>query len=314
MGLFGGGGGNIARRAGEEAAKSIQFTPEDIAVEGLGGVSFEGNKKNGLTGISFDPSAVQQEQIGAFGANVMPAVQGAGALTGGVTGAGQQGLTQAQAALAALGEFDPLAAAEERFTRLDNLLAERRMTDRSALESRLLQQGRLDSTAGARQLAEYEAGIERERAQMLDRQFGEAQAAQTALAQRAGMLTGIGTGAGQYLTGQAISNLQGGQAVIDPMFRMAQLSGDLEGMSLQAQQARAGAISGHNQIAGASGGGSMLGGLMTGALTAAGTAFGGPMGAMAGQALGGMLTSGGGSDFNTVGAAGNWFGPGPAQR
>ncbi|NIV28779.1 MAG: hypothetical protein GWN58_04470 [Anaerolineae bacterium] len=184
MGLFG-GGGNIARRAGEEAAKAIRFDPLDVGVEGLGDVTFgmKQDKRGQVLGdVGFQLTPEQQAQVAALQAGAVPAITGAGALSPGVLGAGQAGLAQAQQALAGLGAFDPMAAAEERFGRLDEILQRRRDVDRSALESRLLAQGRLESTAGARQMGEFEAGIERERAQLLDRQFGEAQAAQANLA------------------------------------------------------------------------------------------------------------------------------------
>jgi hypothetical protein len=293
MGLFGGGGGNIARRAGEDAAKSIRFAPPDLSVGGLGEVSFD-TSKAGISGVTTQLTPEQQAQQAAFGGLVDPAVTGVGGLSAGVLGAGQAGLEQAQSALSAFGAFDPMQAAAERFGRLDEIMQERRMQDRSALESRLLAQGRLDSTAGARQLSEFEAGIERERAQMLERQFGEAQTAQANLANIAANLTGLGQGAQQQLLGVGTAGVQGQQLVADPLFRQLALSGELGALSTQAQQARASAISGHNQIAAGAGGGSILGGLATGALTAAGGAFGGPLGAAAGRAVGGLFGGGGG--------------------
>jgi len=119
-------------------------------------------------------------------------------------GSGSQQLQAAQ-------EYDPYAAAEGLFGRLDQILAPGREQGRQGLESRLLNQGRLGSTGGAFQQQGFESAIEAERARQLNQAFGTAQGVQDSMFNRgmAGIQGALGIqGAGMN---QLNLGLQAGQ-------------------------------------------------------------------------------------------------------
>jgi hypothetical protein len=111
-----------------------------------------------------------------------------------VLSSGQPYLTAGQGALSQLGSFDPFAAAEEQFGRLDAILEPGRNQARMGTAGGLLSTGRLGSTAGSRTQAEVEGEIERQRQGLLGEQFLGAQQTQQNLMQMATGLTQAGRG------------------------------------------------------------------------------------------------------------------------
>ena len=119
-----------------------------------------------------------QEQAGAFFSQVPQAGAQAQGMSEGFLG-------QAQ-------EFDPFAAAETQFSRLDEILARSSGQERTGTQGALLASGRLGSSAGARVQGSLEQGIQDQRAQMLDRSFMQAQQVQDSLINRGTTLGAFG--------------------------------------------------------------------------------------------------------------------------
>jgi len=191
---------------------TAEFTPMDIT-SGAGTATFD-------------------EGVGTF--QLSPELQ---ATYEQLLGGGREGI-------AAAGGYDPYAAAETLFGRMDQILAGGRERQRQGLESRLLSQGRLGSTGGAFEFQGLESTIEAERARQLNQAFGTAQQVQQGMFGRglAELQAGIGLqGIGQS---QLALGLQAGQG---------------------AQQAQMFNI--QNQIAASQQMPSLLAGLGTGALT-----------------------------------------------
>lgn len=125
---------------------------------------------SGATGTgSFDPktgeiiSTLSPELQALFEQQL----QQAGGFLGSVGTAGETAIQTGEGFLSAAQTFDPFAAAEEQFKRLDAILAPGRNAASMGTAGGLLATGRLGSTAGNRVQAETEAAIERERQQLL---------------------------------------------------------------------------------------------------------------------------------------------------
>lgn len=276
-------GPNLARGAAERAAKGIEFQPEALFIPGIGEV---------MVGPEGQISTALAPGVGAFQellrTGATPAVTGAQALVPGQEVAGMAALAQVPGLFAGLGT-DPLALAEQRFEQLQAAVAPTREQERSALESRLLRQGRLDSTAGARELAEREAAITRQDVGLLNQLFQESE---QALQARAGLGTQLAT-LGQQLGGglfqQGFGAQQGAQQLSGPLMQLLGLSADIGGARTQADIAKAQALTNFNlaqaQTAPQGGFGGLFGSLAGGALGS----FLGPVGTAAGEALGGAL-------------------------
>jgi hypothetical protein len=289
------------------AAADLNFRLQDMGMAGIGTIGAttdaQGNQtldiqEDAQTGIFRD--ILNQGATGALGE--------AGAARPGVSGLGQAATGAAESAFGALGSFDPMTAAQDRFDKLDSILQPGRERTRSGLESRMFAQGRLDSTAGSRELADLEAGFQRERAGMLDQQFGQAQGAQQNLAGIAQGLTGTAAGVQGGIFNQGLQGIGGSQQMSEPMMRLLGMSSDFGQQTFNAklaqQQAMADAQA-SDDAAEASGGfmsgigGQILGGLATGAATA----FGGPLGGMAAKAAMGAIGGGGGGGGGFTGSA-----------
>ena len=276
--------------------KDINFRPEDIKLAGVGEI-----KSTRTKGGNFTIDATEDEQTGIFRDILQGGATGdlaaARGLSPDLARAGGQAFDAAGKAFDSFGSFDPMTAAQERFDKLDTILGEGRERTRSGLESRLFAQGRLDSTAGSRELADLEAGFQRERAGMLDQQFGQAQTAQSNLAGIAQGLTGTGAGVQSGIFNQGLQGIGGAQQLSEPMMRLLGLGQDLGNSTVNAKVSKETLKQSADAAEGGGGfmsgiGGQILGGLATGAATA----FGGPLGGMAAQpAIGGMTGGGGGN-------------------
>lgn len=115
--------------------------------------------------------------------------QGADQLAG-VPDAGEQSLGLSEGFLSEVGSFDPFAAAEEQFTRLDSILEGGRSRSRTGQAGGLLATGRLGGTSGNDAQAAVEGQIEQQRQQLLGDSFESAQRTQQGLVDR-----GVQTGA-----------------------------------------------------------------------------------------------------------------------
>lgn len=282
--------GGLSRKASERAAKAVVGFNEQvpISVGGLGSIGY-----NGLSPVmNLDPWSARQ--MGMFG--YMSADAGRQARAG-MPMAGQtsrQMFGASQGLLRSLGSFDPLQQAQTRFNRLQSVLEPQRERARSGLESRLLAQGRLDSSGGALQMGEQEQAIAAQDAQMLDQMYSEAQQAQQAQAQMAQQLGQQGASMMGGLASTAIQQEQARQGEYNPLFQLLSASQTLRQNEINRLVAGSNALQGHNATMGGGGGGlgGALGSLAGGFLGSMAS----PLGTAAGTALGGNLFgSGGGS-------------------
>ncbi len=175
------------------------------AVQAKGGVNpFSQTSSVGTTGLN----PATGEVVG----NLDPALQGifdqgvgqAGAFQNQVPTAGRQASELGAGFLEQAGEFDPFAAAQTQFDRLDAILEPGRSKARSGTASGLLSTGRLGGTAGNDVQAQVEGEIEQQRQQLLGQQFTGAQQVQDSLVNRGTNLGAFGLQqqAGQQALGQ----------------------------------------------------------------------------------------------------------------
>lgn len=145
----------------------------------------------------------------------------------GLTPLQQQYAQLGQGFLGQIGAFDPFAAAETQFQRLEDILAPGREQQRQAQESRLYAQGRLGSTGGGLEQQAFQQAIEQQRAQNLINALGQAQDIQSGLLNKGLTLSNLpGT-----MQTQALSNLMGIQGA-----GMQQLQGGAFGGGVQTTQ------------------------------------------------------------------------------
>ena len=259
----------------------VTFRPEDMAFEGIGNIDVlrtgAGNFRQTITEDDSVAGFRDQLQSGATGA-----FDASANMRGGVERAGEGAAGAAGDIFDAQRSFDPMAVAQGRFDKLDSMLEPGRERERSGLESRLFAQGRLDSTSGAREMGEYGAAIERERADMLDRQFTEGQNAQVNQLNTAGNLTGIGAGTQGGIFNQGLGGVGGAQQLSEPMLRLMGLAND---QGIASSNSKLGMVSNRQPD---KGGGSFMEGpwgkLIGAGITGAATAFGGPLGGVAANA------------------------------
>jgi len=290
MGLFG-GGGNQARRAGEQAAKNISFTPQALNLAGVGSVGV--NQVGDNFGLDLQlPGQVRDIQNTLFG-GADPALSAAGGLVGPAAANAQSLFGAGGQALSSLGSFDPLTAASDQFKRLEGILNPIRERETAGLEARLARQGILGGTSGINRLGERSAAIERERQMALLNQFQAAQQAQGNLAGLGVGLTQAGQGIGDSLFGRGVQSAQAGQQLSGPLLQLLGQSANIGQASTAADIAKSNAITGFNQQQAGSGGGG-LGGALSGLAGGALGSFLGPAGTAAGAALGGLFGDGGG--------------------
>lgn len=162
--LFGGGG-----------ASAPEFKAYSTS-SGLGDFNVKGDQIT--TKLSPEYRQIVEQLVGAFGGaspSYSPETLGLGKAAT-QTGAGF---------LESLGSYDPFAAAEEQFNRMDAILAKGRERDRTALEEKLLRQGRLGSTGGGISEEALAAAQEDARQKSLIDAFGQAQGVQAQKAQLA---------------------------------------------------------------------------------------------------------------------------------
>ena len=292
MGLFSSGGGNQMKSAAKKATKAIGFTPPDVALSGVGSVGYTIDPYKGITGVNLSPDqqllSNQQQLYGLGGANL----GAAGAFTAPTQQAGLGLLSAGQQALGQLGSFDPAQLAQERYNALQGILAPQDVTNQSALESRLLAQGRLDSTGGGAQLKAYYDSLNQRNAGLLDQAYNESQQAQQNLGNLGINLTGQGAQFGSGLFARGVQGIAAGGQALNPLYQLLNLSTGIGAQDLAGQQAKAAAIGNYNAAQAQEGGG-FLSNLLPAVATGLGTAFGGPLGGLAGSAIGGLFTSGG---------------------
>lgn len=295
----------LARQESEGlGGKDMTFRPEDVSMAGVGDIDIERTKAG-----NFRQTVTEDERTGEFRSQLQDDASGAfdtaEELRGGVAGTGADASGAARGIFGDMKSFDPMQVAQDRFDKLDSILQPARERERSGLESRLFNQGRLESTSGSRELGDYNAAIERERAGMADRQFTEAQGAQTNLLNTAGNLTGVGAGVQGGIFGQGMSGVGGAQQLSEPMMRLMGLAND---QGIASSNSKIGMMTAQQAEKESEGGGFMDGpwGKLIGAgITGAATFFGGPVGGIAAQGVLGAAssaTSGGGGGGQGVGS------------
>lgn len=294
--------GGIARNAGEAAAKAVgaPLDQAPLSIAGLGSVAYNGNTPQ----LTLSPEG--QVAQGLFSGYSNAATMASGQLlpAGSEAASGLYGASRD--ILAGIGAFNPEQQAQTRFDRLQSILAPDRERARSSLESRLLAQGRLDSSGGALQLGEQARAFAGQDAQLLDQMYKEAEAQRTqelqsaqGLAQQAGVLQG-----GLFST--AVQADQARQQQANPLFQLLQASQNVRQGELNRRVSAAQALASHNAVAGESGGssgagiGSAVGGVLGGAAglyfgTLAGNPF---LGASTGYKIGAGAGGAFGSAFD----------------
>lgn len=199
------------------------------------------------------------------------------ALTGGLAGGlssslspeqlafGQQATETGAGFLQSAGQFDPFAAAETQFGRMEEILAPGRDRARESLEGRLLRQGRLGSTGGGRTQEGLETAIEQSRRSNLYDAFGQAQGVQQQQANLAQLFGGLGLGIEQGQFQQQLGGLQGALGLEQAPLAFAEFGSSLSGQRSQHQQAQAQLEAQRNQalmgMIGGVGSGLMSGGM-----------------------------------------------------
>lgn len=173
--LLGGGGG------------STQQTQQQVRDVSGGGL-FDTTGAGQIT-LTPEMQAIQQGLFGQAGGTPL----------------GQQATELGAGFLGQVGEFDPFAAAQTQFGRMEDILTPGREQQRLAQESRLFSQGRLGSTGGAQQQKALEQTFSQQQAQNLAAALGQAQGIQGQQIQQ-GMA--LGAFAPQQQT-QALQNLLG---------------------------------------------------------------------------------------------------------
>lgn len=279
-------GPNYIRNAGQDAAKAVGYNPYDVQAGGIGSVSF----RPGGVDVTTDPRLAEQSRLLAAvnqqNLQAAPqAAQQAGRFAGNAADVSQQLLTQA-------GQFDPLAAAESRFQKLQSALAPSRQRQEAALQEQLFRQGRGNSGVANQQTAEQQAAYRLADVQALNSMYGEAQQQQNQAIQ-----TGLQAGASGYTVGQgqfqqALQGTEAGLNLAKQPLGLATVGQALGANETSADAARNTAISQYNQSQAGTGGG----GGISAALGVAGGLAGaylvpGPAGAMAGAQLGSQIGS-----------------------
>jgi len=191
------GSGNLIKSGvnsilGEEVEASDGVNPFNITTA-TGSGAF-----NPVTGNI--ESQLSPEMQALFGGQV----SGAQGAFGQVAGAGTQAQDLSAGFLSEAGEFDPFAAAEEQFGRLDAILEPGRTKARTGTAAGLLSTGRLGGTSGTDVQVGVEGEIERQRQGLLSEQFQGAQNVQDRLVNRGTSLGAFGTQ--QQLGQQAIGS------------------------------------------------------------------------------------------------------------
>ena len=148
-------------------------------VNSFGGTSSVGSTRfDAATGQS--TSTLSPEMQALFGQGVSQS----GMFAGQVPGAGAQAQDLSAGFLSQAGEFDPFAAAQTQFDRLDAILEPGRQRQREGTAGGLLTTGRLGGSAGNLVQAQVEGEIEAQRQGLLSKQFLGAQQVQQGLVDR----------------------------------------------------------------------------------------------------------------------------------
>lgn len=284
----------LIRREGEASAKRVgtQAPFENLSVGTLGRVT---------TGPDGRPQVMQtrpvaQAQSGIFNVGAQ-AGERAGEFVDPTAGFGQELLAGGRGMLADVAGFDPLNAAEDRFQRLQSVLAPQRDRQREGLEARLLAQGRLDSGQGNLLGGELERGFAAEDTNLLNKLFLEGEAAQAQARTQAQGLGQAGAAIGGGLFGQQLQAPQGAQQLDQGLLQALGASGNIGQSFLNRDISRAQAINSFNAspAAGGKGGGALgaigtIGGGILGGFATGGNPAGIAAGAQAGGALGNLFT------------------------
>lgn len=165
---------------GEGQAASTGVNPFSVST-GVGTGSF--NAGTGASTASLSP-----ELAGLFSQYL----QQAGNFAAAVPSAGAETKEMGGGFLSQATTFDPFAAAEEQFARLDAILEPGRTRARTGTAAGLLSTGRLGGTAGNEIQASVEGEIERQRQSLLGSQFTAAQDVQDRLVGRGINLRSLG--------------------------------------------------------------------------------------------------------------------------
>ena len=287
------GGINIDKNRERSAQEGIGFEGTDIRLGNVGGVQFD-PRTGEATGSVTGPNVGLAQLLTREGtAGLTAGARG----REGVTALGEQQVATGADLLSTVSSFDPLTAAETRFNRLQSILDKGRNRTRDSAESRLLAQGRLGGEGGARQLSGLEAAFAEQDAQLLDRQFSEAEAARRGGIADALAVGGAGADIQTGLTEQGFrgTGMAGdvNQLGASNLLQLLQQGGQLGALETQAEIAKSNAASNLNaNLIGKGGGGgfgSVLGTLAGGVVGS----IGGPIGTSIGTKIGGALTGGG---------------------
>ena len=286
--------GGLSRKASERAAKSvISYTDQTpLNVQGLGSVTYDGNVPN------LQLSGQGQFSAGLFGDLSNRSAYATRGLTSQAQGAAANLYGQGQRLMSQAGMFNPEQQAQTRFSRLSHILQPGRDRSQASLESRLLAQGRLDSSGGAAQLGEQQAAYANADAQMLDQMYQEAQNQRQQELQNANSLISQGGQLQGGLFSQSLMADTARQGQYTPLLGLLNTSQGLRQNEVNRRIAGSNAISGHNATMGGGGGG-----------------LGGALGTLAGGALGYFAGGGGATGMKTAmygaqigGGVGNIFG------
>lgn len=279
--------GNNSTRTAIENYRDAPLGQFPLSVANLGSVAYD---DQGRPSLNLGGSASRAQ--GMFSNLRNLGAQGAAALDPGLRQTGQQALSASQGILRGVGAFNPEQQAQTRFGRLQSILAPDRERARSSLESRLLAQGRLDSSGGALQYGEQERAFAAEDAALLDRMYAEAEGQRTQEIQNADLLANTGGRVATGLFAQAQAAEQSRQGEYSPLFQLLNASNALEQQKLGRFQNVASLQLGRYGAQGGGGGGSgALGAIGTIGGGIIGGMYGGAAGATAGAQIGGSLGS-----------------------
>jgi len=284
------GGVNIDKTMEERAQRAIGFEGTNLSFGDIGSVRFdpttgaaEGTVRGPNKGIA--DALAREGRAGLLeGANLRPDV----------AALGEQQVKTGADLLSTVANFDPMAAAETRFNRLQGILDKSRNRTRDSAESRLLAQGRLGGEGGARQLEGLEAAFAEEDARLLDSQFGEAEAAARGGIADALAIGGAGAGLQGQLSDQGFRGT-GAAAEVNQLgssnlLALLQQGGNLGSLETQAEIAKSNAASNYNaNLIGKKGGGGGFGsalGTLAGGIIGS---MGGPIGTSIGASIGGKI-------------------------
>lgn len=293
------GGPNIIKRQSHDAAMNLWNTgqsggygPASLSIGGMGTLDWSGGQP------TYTPGQTQQDLSNLYSGLFKNVSSGLDQMGGYASQFGGNAMGASQGLFDQLNSFDPVQAAQDRFSQLQEIIAPQQAGQRTAQQAQLLRQGRLGGTSGNAHEAQLAAAQHAADVQLANDLYGQAEQTQRNMLSDA--LQAGGVGAQQYsgLFNQ-LPQLSAGMQNVNwqPFANLLQAGTGIGQNRLQTDMGISSGINAYNSNAagthGASKGmwGQLAPGLIQGGLTAVGAMFG-PMGAMAGNAAGQALTSG----------------------